>query len=688
MKRCKERRKKLFELANQALKYGIMVLCVSALLCQQGSYADGSIIHPLYSSDLAAKAQIKPKPIQHFGFDDQLTDSQSRWQFLGKGYRAYNPMLHRFMAQDSMSPFDKGGINGYVFARNNPIMAYDPTGHFSWSALLLQLVPHTVGGFAGWAVGSVIAGGLGVAAGALMSSKALAMVGFALIGAISSAGGAYVGQGIDTGNWHPQTSLASAALLGAGLGAAGAYLGSKGPSAPMEEETAPPEATCFTKDTLVQLANKKEQAIANIQLGTMVMTGYPSSIGSRTAGHTKEPAPPLIEHKKPNDGIEPIIANKWKEVDLSYFSVINGKRYQNSIDLLRPITWLHQHGMDKVGNTITLSLLKFGINRVKAYVVAIKPTKIDTREINWSKVGSRPVIGTFKRYAPDVRTYTLRDSKGHSDHIHATPNHPFYVQNKHGFVAIEDVKDTDVLVGMGSGTGTGTGTGTRTGTRNYDGRGNGNGNRGVSTKRYGRLDNDANSHDRLDGVVHLVCAKGIHSHCGKPYKHPMAVYNLEVYRRHVFRVGVQGVVVHNCQESYDQRVISQEPVKKFTLYLSKNYSTDELGNEIFRRLSIQEGWDIIPILEKNTYLDPKNVLTDIIRETNYLDRNHELKKSISFINKQLSRTPFKYREGNTYSLNEIKNETSSNDKLNPVFVNHLKKAFVKEIIIGPAPSDL
>ena len=66
--------------------------------------------------------------MQHFGFDGQLTDSQTHWQFLGKGYRAYNPSLHRLMSQDTLSPFNKGGINGYLFANNNPITQFDPTG--------------------------------------------------------------------------------------------------------------------------------------------------------------------------------------------------------------------------------------------------------------------------------------------------------------------------------------------------------------------------------------------------------------------------------------------------------------------------------------------------------------------------------------------------------------------------------
>jgi len=86
------------------------------------------------------KQLSKATPTQHFGFDGQLTDSKTNWQFLGQGYRAYNPMLHRFMSQDSMSPFNKGGINGYVFGSNNPIMMSDPTGHMSfWANMSIGL---------------------------------------------------------------------------------------------------------------------------------------------------------------------------------------------------------------------------------------------------------------------------------------------------------------------------------------------------------------------------------------------------------------------------------------------------------------------------------------------------------------------------------------------------------------------
>ena len=61
------------------------------------------------------------------GFDGQMTDLATGYQFLGGGYRAYNPIYKHFMSQDSFSPFKK--IDGYGFGDNNPIMNTDPTGH-------------------------------------------------------------------------------------------------------------------------------------------------------------------------------------------------------------------------------------------------------------------------------------------------------------------------------------------------------------------------------------------------------------------------------------------------------------------------------------------------------------------------------------------------------------------------------
>ena len=48
---------------------------------------------------------------------------------LGNGYRLYNPVLMRFCAPDSWSPFGEGGLNAYAYCENNPVNRVDPSGH-------------------------------------------------------------------------------------------------------------------------------------------------------------------------------------------------------------------------------------------------------------------------------------------------------------------------------------------------------------------------------------------------------------------------------------------------------------------------------------------------------------------------------------------------------------------------------
>jgi RHS repeat-associated protein len=63
---------------------------------------------------------------------------------LGNGYRAYNPVLMNFNSPDSMSPFAKGGLNGYGYCQRDPVNNKDPSGHVKVSAMLLSKVPRLV----------------------------------------------------------------------------------------------------------------------------------------------------------------------------------------------------------------------------------------------------------------------------------------------------------------------------------------------------------------------------------------------------------------------------------------------------------------------------------------------------------------------------------------------------------------
>ncbi|WP_232968009.1 RHS repeat-associated core domain-containing protein [Pseudomonas sp. CCOS 191] len=62
------------------------------------------------------------------GFNGESLDPVSGWYLLGRGHRAYNPTLMRFLSPDALSPFNSGGINCYAYCQGNPITFRDPTG--------------------------------------------------------------------------------------------------------------------------------------------------------------------------------------------------------------------------------------------------------------------------------------------------------------------------------------------------------------------------------------------------------------------------------------------------------------------------------------------------------------------------------------------------------------------------------
>ncbi|KAM0455675.1 hypothetical protein ACHAPV_007753 [Trichoderma viride] len=67
-------------------------------------------------------------------WNGQWRDPVTGWYHLGNGYRVYNPVLMRFHAPDSWSPFTSGEINPYAYCLGDPINRVDPTGHSSDSA--------------------------------------------------------------------------------------------------------------------------------------------------------------------------------------------------------------------------------------------------------------------------------------------------------------------------------------------------------------------------------------------------------------------------------------------------------------------------------------------------------------------------------------------------------------------------
>ena len=71
-------------------------------------------------------------------FNGEHPEAVTGHYLLGQGYRAYNPVLMRFISPDSWSPFGKGGINAYAYS-HKPLDEVDPSGHFSFKPLLRAL---------------------------------------------------------------------------------------------------------------------------------------------------------------------------------------------------------------------------------------------------------------------------------------------------------------------------------------------------------------------------------------------------------------------------------------------------------------------------------------------------------------------------------------------------------------------
>ncbi|WP_338637431.1 RHS repeat-associated core domain-containing protein [Spirobacillus cienkowskii] len=116
-----------------------------------------NFIYTLYgeATDLST-TQVSYNNKFSYGFNGELFDKTSGFQILGNGYRAYSPRLQRFIQYDEHSPFGKGGINGYIYANNNPIMFYDPTGEYAESILACSVLGAAIMGIGGtiYAAGS------------------------------------------------------------------------------------------------------------------------------------------------------------------------------------------------------------------------------------------------------------------------------------------------------------------------------------------------------------------------------------------------------------------------------------------------------------------------------------------------------------------------------------------------------
>ncbi|KOV32501.1 hypothetical protein ADK60_13755 [Streptomyces sp. XY431] len=182
----------------------------TVLLAAEGQQAEEYSYTP-YGDRRPAEA------VSVLGHDGERTDPATGWYHLGNGYRAYSPVLMRFTAPDSLSPFGAGGINPYAYCLGDPINRADPTGHLSWGAWLNI-------GFGVLAIGAaVFTGGASIAAyGAVMAATTATEVAFGVVSGVTA---------IVSGALEEAAPKASGILgyvsLGTGIVSGGASLGGK-----------------------------------------------------------------------------------------------------------------------------------------------------------------------------------------------------------------------------------------------------------------------------------------------------------------------------------------------------------------------------------------------------------------------------------------------------------------------------
>lgn len=86
------------------------------------------------------------------GYNGEAVDSVTGHYLLGNGHRAFNPVLMRFNNPDTLSPFDRGGLNAYAYCQGDPVNFRDPTGRATeqgwqpWLIVALSVLSLVSGG--------------------------------------------------------------------------------------------------------------------------------------------------------------------------------------------------------------------------------------------------------------------------------------------------------------------------------------------------------------------------------------------------------------------------------------------------------------------------------------------------------------------------------------------------------------
>ena len=125
-------------LAQQCLDRSTLLLATDV----QGSVMSGWSTHLYISKAYTPYGYLHDSSVQSslLGFNSEWRDALTGYYLLGNGSRVYNPVLMRFCSPDTLSPFDKGGVNAYAYCSGDPLNWQDPSGHVRLPVQLASLL--------------------------------------------------------------------------------------------------------------------------------------------------------------------------------------------------------------------------------------------------------------------------------------------------------------------------------------------------------------------------------------------------------------------------------------------------------------------------------------------------------------------------------------------------------------------
>ena len=191
------------------------------------AWGEHKVLNPDGTENTSASFIGNINPFRYRGY---YYDTSLKLYYLVTRY--YDPVVGRFISQDSFEYADPDTINGlnlYAYCANNPVMNVDPTGHAFLVFLIAALIGFTISyassvvsqlatsGSVNWTT-AAIDGVFGAVSGALAMVPGLGVIATGLINAGLTAVNSFITTGIENdwqfSGWDFVTIAASAVLSG------------------------------------------------------------------------------------------------------------------------------------------------------------------------------------------------------------------------------------------------------------------------------------------------------------------------------------------------------------------------------------------------------------------------------------------------------------------------------------------